>query len=68
MKYLMVLGEENYTIDLNNDEKMAINDLMQMVDNMINLCQEYGIDDAEIRDNILDDTLYAKYDFDSEVE
>lgn len=66
MKYLMVLGEENYTIDLNNDEKMAINDLMQMVDNMINLCQEYGIDDAEIRDNILDDTLYAKYEFEED--
>lgn len=54
MKYLLCLDKQ-YKVKLG--DSTAIFNLETMLDNMINLLKEYGIEDSEILENIQEDTL-----------
>ena len=54
MEYLICL-EKMYRLKMNKDKNIAIIDLEQMLDNMVDLARIYGIDDEEILDYILRD-------------
>lgn len=55
MKYILLLENGSYNIKLNSKIDIAISDLEQMLDNMVNLCKMYDIDDEEILNGIIDD-------------
>ena len=54
MEYLICL-DKMYRLKMNKDKDIAIIDLEQMLDNMVDLARIYGIDDDEILDYILRD-------------
>lgn len=56
MEYIIMLDSGEYKIELDSMKDMAIGDLQQMLDNMINLCKMYYIDDEEILNEIVADT------------
>lgn len=56
MEYLIMLENGEYKIELDSVKDIAISDLEQMLDNMINLCKMYNIDDDEILSEIVSDT------------
>ena len=56
MEYIIMLDSGEYKIELDSIKDMAIGDLQQMLDNMINLCKMYYIDDEEILNEIVADT------------
>lgn len=56
MEYIMIMESGEYKIELDNVKDIAISDLEQMLDNMINLCKMYNIDDDEILNEIVSDT------------
>lgn len=56
MEYLIMLESGEYKIELDSVKDIAISDLEQMLDNMINLCKMYNIDDDEILNEIVSDT------------
>lgn len=56
MEYIICLESGNYKIELDSVKDLAIGDLEQMLDNMINLCKMYNIEDDEILKEIVVDT------------
>ena len=56
MEYIIMLENGEYKIELDSVKDIAISDLEQMLDNMINLCKMYNIDDDEILNEIVSDT------------
>lgn len=56
MEYIICLESGNYKIELDSVKDLAIGDLEQMLDNMINLCKMYNIEDDEILSEIVSDT------------
>lgn len=56
MEYLIMLENGEYKIELDSVKDIAISDLEQMLDNMINLCKMYNIDDDEILSEIVCET------------
>lgn len=56
MEYIICLESGNYKIELDSVKDLAIGDLEQMLDNMINLCKMYNIEDDEILKEIVSDT------------
>ena len=54
MEYLICL-DKMYRLEMSKDKNIAIIDLEQMLDNMVDLARIYGIDDDEILDYILRD-------------
>ena len=56
MEYIIMLDSGEYKIELDSMKDMAIGDLEQMLDNMINLCKMYYIDEDEILKEIVADT------------
>ena len=56
MEYLIMLESGEYKIELDSVKEIAISDLEQMLDNMINLCKMYNIDDDEILSEIVSET------------
>lgn len=56
MEYIICLESGNYKIELDSVKDLAIGDLEQMLDNMINLCKMYNIEDDEILNEIVSDT------------
>ncbi len=56
MEYIMIMENKNYKIELDKNKDIAISDLEQMLDNMINLCKMYNIEDDEILYEIVADT------------
>lgn len=56
MEYLIMLENGEYKIELDSVKDIAISDLEQMLDNMINLCKMYNIDDDEILSEIVSET------------
>lgn len=56
MEYLIMLESGEYKIELDSVKDIAISDLEQMLDNMINLCKMYNIDDDEILSEIVCET------------
>lgn len=56
MKYIMFLDDDEYEIELDSVKEIAISDLEQMLDNMINLCKMYNIENDEILNEIVADT------------
>lgn len=56
MEYIMIMEDKNYKIELDKNKDIAISDLEQMLDNMINLCKMYNIKDDEILYEIVADT------------
>ena len=54
MEYLLCLDKQ-YIVKLG--DSTAIFNLETMLDNMINLLKEYGIEDSEILENLQEDTL-----------
>ena len=56
MEYIICLESGNYKIELDSVKDLAIGDLEQMLDNMINLCKMYNIEDDEILREIVSDT------------
>ena len=55
MEYIMIM-EREYKIELDKNKEIAISDLEQMLDNMINLCKMYNIEDDEILYEIVSET------------
>lgn len=60
MKYLAILNDKKFNITLNNDPRIARDELMQMLDNAINIINSYTYnsydDDDSIIEQLLDDT------------
>lgn len=56
MEYIMIMENGEYKIELDKNKGIAISDLEQMLDNMINLCKMYNIEDDEILYEIVADT------------
>lgn len=56
MEYIMIMENGEYKIELDKNKDIAISDLEQMLDNMINLCKMYNIEDDEILYEIVADT------------
>lgn len=56
MRYIMFLDDDEYEIELDSVKEIAISDLEQMLDNMINLCKMYNIENDEILNEIVADT------------
>lgn len=56
MKYIMFLDDDEYEIELDSVKEIAISDLEQMLDNMINLCKMYNIENDDILNEIVADT------------
>lgn len=56
MEYIMIMENGEYKIELDKNKDIVISDLEQMLDNMINLCKMYNIDDDEILYEIVADT------------
>ncbi|MBO5004810.1 MAG: hypothetical protein J6D03_06155 [Clostridia bacterium] len=56
MEYIMIMENGEYKIELDKNKEIAISDLEQMLDNMINLCKMYNIEDDEILYEIVADT------------
>ena len=56
MEYLIIMENGKYKIELDKNKDISISDLEQMLDNMINLCKMYNIDDDEILSEIVADT------------
>ena len=56
MNYIICLENGEYKVELDSVKDIAISDLEQMLDNMINLCKMYNIDDEEILYEIISDT------------
>lgn len=56
MEYIMIMENGEYKIELDSVKDIAISDLEQMLDNMINLCKMYNIDDDEILSEIVSET------------
>ena len=56
MEYLIMLESGEYKIELDSVKDIAISDLEQMLDNMINLCKMYNIKDDEILYEIVSET------------
>ena len=56
MEYFIMLENGEYKIELDSVKEIAISDLEQMLDNMINLCKMYNIDDDEILSEIVSET------------
>lgn len=56
MEYIMIMENGEYKIELDSVKDIAISDLEQMLDNMINLCKMYNIDDDEILYEIVSET------------
>lgn len=56
MEYIMIMENGEYKIELNKNKDIAISDLEQMLDNMINLCKMYNIEDDEILYEIVSET------------
>lgn len=56
MEYIMIMENGEYKIELDSVKDIAISDLEQMLDNMINLCKMYNIDDDEILSEIVCET------------
>lgn len=56
MEYIMIMENGEYKIELDKNKDIAISDLEQMLDNMINLCKMYNIEDDEILYEIVSDT------------
>lgn len=54
-KYLLCL-ENNYDVELGNNDTIAISTLEGIVDNLIYLLQCYGIDDKEILEQFKEET------------
>lgn len=55
MEYLICL-DKMYRLQLSKDKNLAVYDLEQMLDNMVDLAKSYGIDDDEILEYVLKDT------------
>ena len=55
-KYYMCLSDKNYNVEVGEDYSEILNNYETMLDNLINLLKEYGIEDEEIKDAIKDDT------------
>ena len=60
MNYFVCMDSGNYDIKLGKDKDMAICDLEQMLDNMINLCLMYNIDEEEILSELTNDTCFVE--------
>ena len=56
MEYIMIMENGEYKIELDKNKDIAISDLEQMLDNMINLCKMYNIEDDEILYEIVSET------------
>lgn len=56
MEYIMIMENGEYKIELDKNKDIAISDLEQMLDNMINLCKMYNIEDDEILSEIVCET------------
>lgn len=56
MEYIMIMENGEYKIELDKNKEIAISDLEQMLDNMINLCKMYNIEDDEILSEIVSET------------
>jgi len=56
MEYIMIMENGEYKIELDSVKDIAISDLEQMLDNLINLCKMYNIDDDEILSEIVSET------------
>ncbi len=56
MKYLLCL-DKKYNVELGTKETFVLNNLETMLDNMINLLKSYGVEDAEILEEIKNDTF-----------
>jgi len=56
MQYLICMNNGNYEIELGKDKDMAICDLEQMLDNIINLCLMYNIEEEEILSELTSET------------
>lgn len=56
MEYIMIMENGEYKIELDSVKDIAISDLEQMLDNMINLCKMYNIEDDEILYEIVSET------------
>lgn len=56
MEYIMIMENGEYKIELDKNKEIAISDLEQMLDNMINLCKMYNIEDDEILSEIVCET------------
>ena len=56
MEYIMIMENGEYQIELDKNKDIAISDLEQMLDNMINLCKMYNIEDDEILYEIVSET------------
>lgn len=56
MEYIMIMENGEYKIELDKNKDITISDLEQMLDNMINLCKMYNIEDDEILYEIVSET------------
>lgn len=57
VEYIMIMENGEYKIELDKNKDIAISDLEQMLDNMINLCKMYNIEDDEILSEIVSETV-----------
>lgn len=66
-QYIAMLNNKNYTIDFKGTEHKIIDDIMQVLDNAINLINEYSYlsydTDEDIMQELLEDTTlnYERY-------
>lgn len=61
MKYYLLCLENNYDVKLGNNDLIAISTLEEIIDNLIDLLQRYGIEDEDILEEFRGATnIYAR--------
>jgi hypothetical protein len=61
MKYYLLCLEDNYDVELGNNDVIAISTLEGIIDNLVDLMRSYGIDEQEILERFKEETdIYTR--------
>lgn len=61
-KYLLCLSDDKLDFNIGEQESEVLNNLETMLDNLVNLLKDYGIEDEEIENAISEDTTIKLVD------
>lgn len=61
-RYLLCLSDDQLDFNIGEHESEILNNLETMLDNLVNLLKDYGVEDKEIEDAIKEDTTIELVD------
>ena len=61
-RYLLCLSDDQLDFEIGEQESEVLNNLETMLDNLVNLLKDYGIEDEEIENAISEDTTIKLVD------